>query len=230
MQKCIKLLVFFSLVALAFSVKAASEWGPNTPGVALTISQTESGTYTLKGKNLPRTLSYTLWIKTFNGVFPAYDQEFYVDYSGELKSRGEWPILLKNLQINVPFNDFLDGEPLEFGLISTDDSVQAIAKITPNPIADEDRGCSFSMELAAADGISFIAKGAGFIPGERVEVVSKSAHEVVNSSFVVPDSGSFIGTVLPSVSGVETALASHTMKASHCEISVDYRWRDLNYR
>jgi len=230
MQKYTKFLVIFSLVALMLAVKAAPEWGVNTPGVALTISKTDSGSYSLKAENLPRSLSYTLWIKTFNGVFPAYKQEFYVDYSGQLKSRGEWPIFLKNFQINISADDFLDGEPLEFGLISTDDSVRAIVKIIPKPIVDEDSDCRFSMELVAADGISFFAKGAGFIPGEKVETISKSADEVVNSSFVVPNNGAFTAAVSPKVPGMETALASYTMKTSHCEISVAFRWRDLNYR
>ncbi len=221
-----------TLAGCAPMVQPADKWGSRyaTPGVHLTLlevkrtvldSETEV-TYKVQASGFPKGKTYTLWQTFTEGATKPLLSGFYVDDSGQLISEQKLPLE----QVPLRLRNFVDGERLEYGLISTDQTVRAFAKAVPFPIEARDGRCLLWLELISPEGNTFYVSGEGFQPGEWVTGVSRSEGEIRERKVKVSSDGTLPSWYLqPAVVGKVTGVASLTVTAKACNLAVQYRWQ-----
>jgi len=121
----------------------------------------------------------------------------------------------------------LEGEAVEFALISSDKSKKTFVEITPFPIVAQGKGdCRLSVKLLSIGGDVFQIKGEGFIPKQELKVIAKSNGEFGGFPVKGTNDGVFSIVVLPSVVGKSGGEASVTIADATCSATVRYKWGD----
>jgi hypothetical protein len=127
-------------------------------------------------------------------------------------------------QVSVSLSDFAKGEPVEYALISTDQTVRAFTRVILFPLEAKDGQCLLSMQLGSRRGDLFLVMGEGFEPGGEVMTESRSNGEVLKLKSPLSRDGKFATIVSPAVVGKSSGKASFTASGKGCSPTVDYEW------
>lgn len=119
---------------------------------------------------------------------------------------------------------FAYGEAFAVALVSTDDSVRAYARSIPYPLTASRDGCSVTGEMLTRQ--SFMFTGAGFQPGESLQVKMRFGSGDDIRTQVADANGRFDVLALPSVHGKRGGDASIEVSATRCRVKLDYGWGD----
>lgn len=124
----------------------------------------------------------------------------------------------------VAANAFQKGLGMELGLVSTDGSTSAFAKVFPFPIEGRDGSCRVGLQLLANTGELFMVYGDGFDPLESLDYVSISGEERMPP---MPMQAMKDGTLPPTMLLPATATghqARYEIHGKRCSPAVDYVW------
>ena len=146
----------------------------------------------------------------------------YLDDSGDVVFEGPGS---KFKEVKLSLSDFAKGEPIEYALISTDQTIQAFtARVVPFPIETKDGECLLSVQLGSRRGDLFLVMGQGFPPDGEVTTESRSSGEVLKGKSRLSPDGKFATIVTPAVKGKQSGKASFTASSGSCRPTVDYEW------
>lgn len=172
--------------------------------------------YELRGSGFPQDKKYELWL----GI--SFQKPVHTKFVFHVNSMGE--IVNEAGRISrFSVGNYHKGEPCSVGLISTDGSIKAFAKVYPFPLQASDGPCHLTLEMLTSDGKTFGVIGRGFPPNRVVESVSQSGSEVIRGQQQVNKNGDFGAVVLPANVSGDTR-ASYGINSSACKVKVDYEW------
>jgi hypothetical protein len=229
--------VFFLLIAGAGQAYAHDRIVLNarraTPGIRLEmypLTETATATdvrYWLQAAGLPKGVKFLLWAKEFDhSVHQLVASVFQIDRFGNVmasnSSGGGRPRRLDQMSFGP--GRYPAGALWEVALVSVDRKLQAFAKGIPYPITANAGECTVSLELVSHRGEKFLASGHGFVPGEEVTTESRYAERVsVRRERISPD-GKLLAQVILHASTGSDRNAHYLVKASSCQVVVDYSW------
>ncbi len=200
-----------------------------TPGITLTLQEMRRWMkgpkhgvdYRLGVSGLPKDKRFKLWQKNLGREPALAFFTVYLDGSGDVvfETAAE-----KFKEVRLSLYDFARGEPMEYALISTDQTMQAFARVVLFPIEARDGQCLLSVQLGSREGDLFLVMGEGFEPEEEVATESQSEGEVVKGRSRPSREGKFATVVAPAVVGRRSGRASFTASGKGCSPTVDYEW------
>jgi hypothetical protein len=224
----VALLLLWSAAAAARHGSGVIEPRRATPGIRLELVElpSSSGTakYRLRAEGVPRGVAFDVWTKDFGQPFKEALSGFRTDEAGALVSTDASgrPRRLEDIEFDP--GPYPRGAVWMVAIASDDHKLSAFAKITPHPIAARDGACTVSLELISLLGTRFLASGAGFVPGEYVDIELRSAGRVTHRKQRVSAEGSLPSDVVPH-GGIGADLsARYAVKALSCGPAVEYEW------
>jgi hypothetical protein len=222
-------LLLWSAVAAPRHSSGVLEPSRATPGIRLELVEQPSsrGTkYRLRAEGVPRGVTFDVWTKDFGQPFKEAFSGFRMDDAGVLVSvdGSGRPRRLEDIALDP--GPYPRGAVWMVALASADHKLSAFAKVIPHPIAARDGPCAVSLELISLFGSRFLASGAGFAPGEDVDIESRSAGRVTHRKQRVSAEGRLPSDVV-SHGGIGADLsARYTVKARSCGPAIEYEWGD----
>jgi len=201
-----------------------------TPSIRLELVELSSsaspGTakYRLRAEGMPRGVTFGVWTKAFGQPFMEAFSGFQMDEAGVLVSIDGSGRPRRLEEIALDPGPYPKGAVWMVALASDDHKLSAFAKVIPHPIAARDGACAVSLELISLHGNRFLASGAGFTPGEDVDVELRSAGRVTHRKQRVSAEGRLPSDVVShgEISAVPTA--RYAVKALACGPAVEYEW------
>ena len=201
-----------------------------TPGVVLTLQELRRWTrgskqgadYRLVVSGLPKDKVFKLWVRNLGREPEFAFFTVYVDSGGDVVFEGPNE---RVKQVSVSLSDFAKGEPIEYALISTDQTIRAFTPLVVLfPIEAKDGQCHLSVQLGSRRGDLFLVIGQGFEPEGEVTTESRSNGEVLKQKTLLSRDGKFATIVAPAVQGKRSGKASFTASGKGCSPTVDYEW------
>ena len=180
--------------------------------------------YKLRAEGLPHDKTYSLWGKWINGRTAEMYKGLRIDSSGRvLRADGG--------ELEFGLTKMLEGESIDYTLISYDKAAKAFVEITPFPIEAQGKGnCRLVVKLRSAKGDAFLIEGAGFAPKQALNVAARSDGEVGEFPLRETDDGTFSIVVAPAVVGKSGGEASVMVADALCAVTVRYKWGDAMTR
>jgi len=201
-----------------------------TPGIRIELVELPSGAsaaekkYQLRAEGVPRGFTFDVWTQDFGQQFKEAYSGFRVEATGVLASvygSGQ-PRRLEDIALGP--GPYPKGAVWMVALASEDHKLSAFAKVIPHPIVARDRACSVFLELISLHGNRFLATGAGFVPGEEVDVDLLSAGRVTQRKLRVSADGRLpLDIVMHGGIGTDLS-ARYAVKASSCGPAIEYEW------
>jgi TPR repeat protein len=124
----------------------------------------------------------------------------------------------------LALSDYQRAASLRVALISTDESVQAFARVIPFPIQASDKNCHIWVEQGSFDGTLFMIWNEGFEPGEVIRATTTSEGETQSHDNKVSSDGSYVLVVSPPVKGKDSGTASYAAVGKSCKVSLKFDW------
>jgi hypothetical protein len=189
-----------------------------TPGVNLDLVEVprsapgDAVKYRLRVTGLPPAPAFGVWTKSFGRDFREVVSGLRPDASG----------VLDRLELDPGV--YPRGAAWWVAIASDDHKIAAFARVIPYPIAARDGACSLSLELISLFGNRFAATGAGFPPGEDVDIESHASGTVSRKRQRVSADGRFPLDVIMHGTVATDTVARYTVKARGCAPTVEYRW------
>ncbi len=121
-------------------------------------------------------------------------------------------------------DNYHNGEPVDFAIVSTDGTVRAYARAYPFPIQSQDGHCSLHVELETTKFTSFMIRGAGFDPGESVTTSSNFGKDATPGIQQASSQGEFAAEVNADVPGKNSGSATFAATGKSCHPTVTYEW------
>ena len=135
---------------------------------------------------------------------------------------------------NRSFNDihsfsiggFQAGLAIGVGVQSHDASHRYLARAVPRAIQGQDSDCRIEIELASPDGRTYLLRGSGFAPGEKLEGAWQYAKNTQELSIPVLSDGSFIYPLFHTgkAKGSRKWQAEIQLKGNSCSPGINYFW------
>lgn len=182
-----------------------------TPGMSLELVEAarsaagDAVKYRLRVKGLPEGRAFGVWTKSFgrdfSEVVPALRDDIELDPGPYPRGAAWW-----------------------VAIASEDQNTTAFARVVPYPIAARDGSCSISLELISLYGNRFIALGAGFAPGEEVEIETRASGKASRKRQRVDPDGRLPLDVVEHGTLSADTVARYAVKARTCAPAVEYRW------
>lgn len=218
-------------------------WGYHSaPGAHLELKEVERKqgrrgtaiTYHVESSGFPTGKTYSLWMmlsgdhKTKAVLFG-----YIANTAGALgcpgQSRpGDPPVAgshcypLERASLDV--DNYHNGEPVDFAIVSTDGTVRAYARAYPFPIQAQDGKCILNVELENTKFTSFVIRGSGFEPGENVTTSSSFGNDQTAGTQLASVLGEFATEVHADVPEKNSGTASFAATGKSCHPSVTYDW------
>ena len=213
--------IFFSLIeahgqsaeqdAAETLAKLHEAWGPkaSTPGASLVIKESVRAgqviSLRLYANGVPKDKVYSLvaWPVTQKGPSEQLGGVM-LDASGLAICAGAPGTCGSANKPDDPIDikvQPVPGEPVRLGLVSAD-GTKVFAKVVPNPLRAEDRGCSVDATLLTPGAELVLIEGAGFPPNSDLTMESVSEGERHGGPGKVDTEGRYVSAILPSVKGV----------------------------
>jgi len=200
-----------------------------TPGIGLTLQELGRWTkgpkhgvdYRLVVSGLPKDKRFKLWQKNLGREPEFAFLTVYLDGSGDLVFEGAER---RFKEVTLSLYDFAKGEPMEYALISTDQTMRTFARVVLFPIEVKDGPCLLSVQLGSREGDLFLVMGEGFEPEGEVATESQSNGEVLKGRSRLSRDGKFATVVAPAVLGKRSGRATFTASGKGCSPTVDYEW------
>ncbi len=132
-----------------------------------------------------------------------------------------------NDPIDIPLRP-VPGEPVRLGLISTDQSTKVFAKIVPEPMRGEDKGCRVEAILLTPGSELVAIEGSGFSANADVVMDSDSEGEHHSAKAKSDVNGGYVTAILPFKQGMVRGTAKVSLKSAGCSPSVTFPWGHRN--
>jgi hypothetical protein len=215
----------------------------STPGVQLVLVEAMRQSvrkdvvvgYGITVRGVPAGRIYALWVKPTADKPYALMTGFTPDSTGAVvcadSATANQPRVAAMLgwckrrlaSVGLTAGQFALGEAYRVALISTDDSVRAYASAIPHPLQASAGACTITGEMHGPEVFAF--SGAGFRPGEALQITMRSGREVINKSQHADDGGRLgIEIVLPAVKGKDGGDASYEVAGAGCRVVLRYGW------
>ena len=209
-------------------------WGPraSSPNVSLAIAE-ESRTgadfrYGLRATGVPPGAVFTLVSWAVTQREPAevlqgltFDDKGVAVCAGRAGTCGDPAV--PNDPIHLPFHA-VPGEPVRFGIVSSDGSIKAFAKVVPLPLQGEDKGCRASATLLTPGSELLFVEGTGFPPNAEVAMSGNSEGEKHDSKEKANAQGRFTSALLPYKQGLTHGAVKIVLKSAACSPAVTVPW------
>jgi hypothetical protein len=145
----------------------------------------------------------------------------YIDSSGRIVQED-------NTALEFGLRKMLEGESMEYALISNDNTMKTFVEITPFPIEARGAGtCRLSAKLVSvSQPDAYVVTGAGFAPKQDLNIVGQSAGEVLTFKRPGTSDGTFSAVVAPAVKGKKGGEATFTVADNICSVTIHYKWGD----
>ena len=190
----------------------------HTPGVEFRVeevSRTENNgstevNYQPALSGLPQGQTYELWlgISFRDATRLSLPMDLSPDSSGNLV-----------VPIALSVNRYHTGEPYELQLRSSDETVQAFAKVFPFPIVAERDGCRVWVEFVKDNFKEVAVWGDGFDPGAQVMLTSQDGRDDREQQLTVSGSGMFSQSLKHRNRAGMTTLSA---AAESCTVTLSY--------
>jgi hypothetical protein len=220
-----------------------SNWGYHpAPGARLTLKEAnrKSGrhgtvvTYHLESSGFPAGGTYSLWMMLSGDhkTRPALSG-YLANVTGALVCPGESqpgdpPVRGSHCypleRATLDFDNYHNGEPVDFAIVSTDGTVRAYARAYPFPIQAQDGKCTLDVELENTKFTSFVIRGAGFEPGENVTTSSTFGKDATPGTQHASSQGEFAAEVNVDVPGKNSGSATFAAAGKSCHPTITYDW------
>ncbi|MGB2590625.1 MAG: hypothetical protein WAJ96_08240 [Candidatus Acidiferrum sp.] len=125
---------------------------------------------------------------------------------------------------SLDVDNYHNGEPVDFAIVSTNGTVRAYARAYPFPIQSQDGKCSLNVELENTKFTSFVVRGAGFEPGENVTTSSSFGNDATSGAQLASTQGEFAAEVNADASGKNSGSATFAATGKSCHPTVTYDW------
>lgn len=214
------------------SAQIPEEWGPrySTPGIELIVQELQRRaapqagpaiTYRFRISGLTKAAKdkrFWLVFRDLQTKKPLVaHRNLSIDESGRLVKRD-------GTDAELGVGQYLDGEPFELAVISTDEEITAFAKVIPFPIDAREGRCHLSGELVTPDGYIFVMSSEGFEPEENLRLVSSSnGDRLEHETKAFPD-GTYREFFRPRVEGKDGGSCTYEVIAKSCRLRVEFRW------
>jgi hypothetical protein len=137
-------------------------------------------------------------------------------------SAGAHCIPLEKLFIRI--DGYHKGEPMDYAIISTDGAVRAYVRGYPFPIQIQDGKCTLTVEMENSNFTSFVIRGAGFAPNEKITTSSSFGGEAAAATHQASAQGEFVVALRAELPGKNSGSATFTATGQSCHPSVSYEW------
>lgn len=220
--------------AVANLVRLHNAWGPNasTPKVSLTIKELARAEQSIKfrlnvsGAPKGKTYSLVAWPVTQKGPSEVM-KGVTLNASGLAICAGTPGTCGSSDKPNDPISVNLQpaaGEPVRLGLVSTDSTVKAFAKIVPIPLHGEDRACRVEGILLTPGAELVLIKGKGFVANTDLTLSTDSEGERHDQKGKAGTDGSYSSAILPYKQGVQRGTVRVKLASPKCSPSVTIPW------
>jgi hypothetical protein len=118
----------------------------------------------------------------------------------------------------------LPGEPVRFGLMSSDGTVKLYTQVVPFPLNGKNHGCRVEAIVLTHNAGVVMLHGTGFAPGATVEVDSKNGKDESKATLQADAKGEVAQVETPLVQGEVRGTAKVTLKAEKCAPAVSVPW------
>ena len=184
--------------------------------------------YRLEGAAFPRGKVYRLWQLALDGPPEALCGALRADSSGALvpddvAAADEASLCGSFADIELGAYEYLPGEPYRVAIISTDDSVSAVATAFPQPIEAADGPHRILLEMSSPDRRSFTLWGVGFGKDVTLTTLLTSAGETFQGG-AFTDSAGVVRIQLNAPEGAPGGIASYEVRGAGGHPKVTYRW------
>jgi hypothetical protein len=122
----------------------------------------------------------------------------------------------------------IPGEPVRLALISADGATKVFAKVVPNPLHGDDRGCGVDAILLTPGAELVLIVGTGFPGDGDVTMDSASEGEHHAGKGKADAEGRYVSAIMPYVQGVAGGVTTVNLKAAKCGPSVKVPWGRRN--
>jgi hypothetical protein len=191
-------------------------------------------TYHVESSGFPAGKTYSLWImQSGDHKTRALLSGYLANATGALVCPGQsqpgdppvagsrcYPLERASLDVD----NYHDGEPVDFAIVSTDGTVRAYARAYPFPIQAQDGKCTLNVELENTKFTSFVIRGSGFEPCENVTTSSSFGKDLTPGTQPASASGEFASEVHADVPGENSGTATFAATGKSCHPSVTYDW------
>jgi hypothetical protein len=116
------------------------------------------------------------------------------------------------------------GEPIRLALVSGDGATRVYARLVPEPLRGEDRGCTVDATLLTPRAELVLIEGTGFPANSELVLDSESEGERHAGPGKVGADGRYVGAVLPHKLGVPFGTVKVVLKSAKCSPSVKIPW------
>ena len=124
----------------------------------------------------------------------------------------------------IQIDGYHKGEPMDYAIVSTDGAVRAYARGYPFPIQAQDGKCMLTVEMENSIFTSFVIRGAGFGPNEKVATSSSFGGEAAIGTQQTSPQGEFAVPLRAEMPGKNSGSATFTATGNSCHPSVSYDW------
>lgn len=205
-------LLLTTCIFLIGSARAIS-WEPvrPTPGAQIKLEKTSGPFFVMRASGFPADKKYVLMMKYLDGKIGAVPIDDIQALIG-----GKFSFVYSNVY---------RGEPIEYAVISIDETVRAYTRIIPFPLeAKSNKGCQLAMSLVSPDLTNFAINAEGFGKGEVVQTTSRSGQETLVSKITASDDGGFVVIIAPGVVGQTGGEATFEATSPSCTLQIKYDW------
>jgi len=184
--------------------------------------------YRLEGGGFPRGKVYRLWQMSLGGPPEALCDALVADSTGALvpdaaAAVNETSLCPEFAGIELGAYEYLPGEPYRVAIISTDDSVRAVATAFPHPIVGEDGPHRLLLEMTSADRRSFTLWGTGFSRDAGLRTRLTTGGETFTGG-AFSDSSGVVRIVLNAPEGAPGGVVTYEVEGAAGRPKVTYAW------
>jgi hypothetical protein len=221
----------------------SANWGQNpAPDARLVLKEAarKNGrrgtaiTYHAESSGFPTGKTYSLWILQ-SGDHKALPllQGYLANATGTLVCPGQskpgdppdrsvhcFPLERASLDVD----NYHNGEPVDFAIVSTDGTVRAYARAYPFPIQAQDGKCALHVEIDNSKFTTFVIRGEGFEPNENIKTSSSFGKDATEGTQQASPQGEFAATIHADLPGKNSGTATFTATGNSCHPTVTYEW------
>jgi hypothetical protein len=201
----------------------------NSPGVEFSMQEIErhpapEGSmvgYSLKTKNLPKDLKYSLAILRVNHQIMSEDTKKIIGPTGEVLDGPGDPHTLILMAAK--------GEPYLVMLTSENGKYKAATSVVPFPIETSDKKCKLNAVLLMTDAEGVLLLGKGFTPESDIKIALDSAGEKHTGNVKSDRDGAFSFVALPYKKDTKKGNLNVSASSAACSPSIDVVWGKGTY-
>jgi hypothetical protein len=175
-------------------------------------------TYKAVTTGLPAGNPLALIVRRLKQGCQTYTTNALVDASGTLVGPS-------GRESHITLDEASKGEPFDIALVTLDGNTVGFAHVVPFPIkvTGPDK-CEMDVELSSADGMAFLIRGAGYQPGETINVTDRSEDEVITDQITAQQDGTWLSIEFPAVVGKPSGNASYSASGQRCQLTLPFAW------